>query len=574
MVRDGTNSWWRLGSVRRVLCSDRSGSPSSRTSNSTLVAVVAVVAVLASTSLLAPSPVSASPAKFGPGNPAWEAYYQHPMDRQTWGPFCAGGGGGGGGTVVAAADGVPACGPTGSQQIAVNGRVSIKGFESVELAERFLKVRWKLTPLPRESADQLVSNYGSNDDLPIVANGTTGVAPQANDVISFSTASNFTGVGGYTGVVVGNDLTDGSGSVEVLGEDDQGTASLSFLDMTDWVVQPFLGLSYIEWLGLQDPATQTQPGATSTVWRRGPLKGRQDVFWRAPDGYIAEQSEDPYWNEDRTEFPQFGKIGSQPRVVADPALGQEDLFWEGEHSQLWEASYSVAQAQWTGPVRVPHSNTIASAPAVTAWPRGEVDVFWKGVDNNLWEETYAANLEHPQWSGPIKITDTGSQMSEPTVAADPALGTEEVFWQGQDDRLWGTSYSTADQQWAVPTPRTVRRKAGRRAGRVRVADRTGGRLLAGTRRGQSLGGVLRHRSQEPGLGQSHQGAARRGGAGVRAGGHHRHEGERGGRTRRERVHQSAADSRLYEYLYEIDRGVWVGPLPVHDSGELGGGLGC
>lgn len=39
------------------------------------------------------------------------------------------------------------------------------------------------------------------------------------------------------------------------------------------------------------------------------------------------------------------------------------------------------------------AGTIGSAPAVAVHPTGQQDVFWKGVDSNLWESFY-----QPSWS--------------------------------------------------------------------------------------------------------------------------------------------------------------------------------
>jgi len=188
---------------------------------------------------------------FGPGNAAWNAYYSDPTNTSTWAPYCAGGGG----TVVKSADGVPACGPTGSTIIILKSphRLTIEtpGFQCVELSDRFLYVHWGYLAKPG-NGDQVVASYGRGYRIPVVTNGTVGSAPQVSDVMSFSANSNFQDSdGGHTGVVVGSSVnSSGNGSIMLLDENDNDTAGLNTIAVSNWVVQSYGPYSYIEWLGL------------------------------------------------------------------------------------------------------------------------------------------------------------------------------------------------------------------------------------------------------------------------------------------------------------------------------------
>ena len=175
--------------------------------------------------------------------------------------------------MVQSADGVPACGPTGSTTIELespsNITVETPGFQCVELSDRFLYVHWGYLAQP-DNGDQVVAGYGAAFSIPVVANGSVGNAPQVSDVMSFSANSNFQDSdGGHTGVVVASSVnSSGNGSISLLDENDNGTAGLNTITVSDWVVQPYGGYSYIDWLGLT-PATTPAPTVTEVSPQTG-----------------------------------------------------------------------------------------------------------------------------------------------------------------------------------------------------------------------------------------------------------------------------------------------------------------
>src|SRR5262249_51722314 len=143
--------------------------------------IVALASVLASSGLMTPS--ASATASFGPGSAAWDAYYANPSDKTTWDAFCRGGGG----TYAADADGAPACGPLGSTTIGFPGPggSTSSGFQCVELVKRYLYVTRNWAVLAGTNGSQVVSNYGANNNVAVIANSTPGKAPTVGTVMSF-----------------------------------------------------------------------------------------------------------------------------------------------------------------------------------------------------------------------------------------------------------------------------------------------------------------------------------------------------------------------------------------------------
>lgn len=119
---------------------------------------IAIVASLAAAFAVGTAPpADAAASTFGPGDSAWNAYYASPSDTCTWAPFCQGGGG----HYIVAVKSVPACGPVGTTEIALpNGGGPTDGFQCVELAERYLYVKFAWGPMNSTNGAQVVKNYG------------------------------------------------------------------------------------------------------------------------------------------------------------------------------------------------------------------------------------------------------------------------------------------------------------------------------------------------------------------------------------------------------------------------------
>jgi hypothetical protein len=214
------------GWCRRLVASSR---PAILTRRLGVALAVAVAGVL-----LAASTAGA----FGKGNAAWNAYYKEPGNAATWAPFCAGGGG----TVKYSGDGVPACGPRGSTWIEIPGGISTPGFQCVELSERFLYVTHGWTTLKANGAE-VAAQYHSAYGVPLITNGTAGVAPHVGDVMSFSRTSSFSEPEeGHTGVVTASAVnSSGNGTITLLSENVGETGNSTPVAVTGWRVANLFG---------------------------------------------------------------------------------------------------------------------------------------------------------------------------------------------------------------------------------------------------------------------------------------------------------------------------------------------
>jgi hypothetical protein len=198
---------------------------------------------------------STSASSFGPGDKAWDNYYSNPANEATWGPFCKGGGA----TLVTSVQGVPACGPTpaaGGTDIYLPDKVGpVAGFQCVELAERYLYVKYGWKPISHTNGAQIVKNYAAQDNVSVTTNDTHGDAPMVGDVMSFSKYPTFSGIG-HTAIVSASSVdSSGNGTVTVIGENQNllkgyngFTAGSVTMTVTGWTIQSFDKNSYIEWL--------------------------------------------------------------------------------------------------------------------------------------------------------------------------------------------------------------------------------------------------------------------------------------------------------------------------------------
>jgi CHAP domain len=191
--------------------------------------------------------VAASAAHaFGSSDARWKAYYSAPGNESTWEPFCAGGGG----KVIAKGDGVMSCGPAGEVEIEIPGGISTPGFQCVELSERFLYVTRGWTTIKANGA-QVAARYASAHGVPLIANGTAGVAPHVGDVMSFSRTSSFSEPeAGHTGVVTASAVdSSGNGTITLLSENVGHTGNSTTVAVTGWrVVNLFGEFPSSEWI--------------------------------------------------------------------------------------------------------------------------------------------------------------------------------------------------------------------------------------------------------------------------------------------------------------------------------------
>jgi hypothetical protein len=162
--------------------------------------------------------------------------------------------------------------------------------------------------------------------------------------------------------------------------------------------------------------------------------GNEEVYWKGANSYLWENAESHgQWGGPVNT--QVGPLGSAPTATVGPA-GSDYVFWEGSDSALWEASTTATG--WSAQTRV-GMGPLGSQPTATSWAgaSGSVTlaVFWQGTDGNLWEATYP--FATGAWSGPEKI-GMGSLGSAPTATAQAtSTGVNiEVFWKGENSALW------------------------------------------------------------------------------------------------------------------------------------------
>ncbi|HVU74590.1 MAG TPA: hypothetical protein VHE83_16630 [Mycobacteriales bacterium] len=218
-------------------------------------------------------PAAHATTEFGPNDPAWQAYYAAPHDASTWPAFCAGGHG----RVAVAADGVPACGPTGGTAIDIPGDVATPGFQCVELSDRFLYVTHHWKDLVAHGA-QVAARYSIRYGVRLITSGTPGIAPHKGDVMSFSNQT-YTGNAtrdanhtdtGHTGVVVAStvDASSGIGTFQLLSENigNPRSGDLTTFTVQAWKIPTVFGWHFSEWIQ-SGSATSTQPttGPTSAA---------------------------------------------------------------------------------------------------------------------------------------------------------------------------------------------------------------------------------------------------------------------------------------------------------------------
>ncbi len=158
---------------------------------------------------------------------------------------------------------MPACGPTpagGGDKIFLPGGKNNfvdDGFQCVELAERYLYLRYGWAPIDRTNGAELVKRYaGAHPSVGIVKNGTSGQLPAVGDVMSFSRYSDFTGTGHVAVVTrVYKSGTDAHWHVVVLGENQNIVpryagfqAGTTDMIVNNWTIRSFDKNTHIEWL--------------------------------------------------------------------------------------------------------------------------------------------------------------------------------------------------------------------------------------------------------------------------------------------------------------------------------------
>jgi hypothetical protein len=236
------------------------------------VSLALALAMSISTFVAGPLAQVSAASTLDPTNPTWVAYYTNPTNTSIWSGFC----GAGGASYRADANGVPACGPTGSSDIYVPGGPGpnwtplagkIVGFQCMELAERYLYVKYGFAGLNNTNGGPLVSRYAAAHHLSPVVNGS-GKLPAVGDVMSFSTDAKFdiAGGDGHVGIVTDVSVNpSGTGHITIVGENQNFvsrtnhalTAGSATMQVRRKTITSFDASRYIEWLHVAGRLTDT-----------------------------------------------------------------------------------------------------------------------------------------------------------------------------------------------------------------------------------------------------------------------------------------------------------------------------
>lgn len=177
-------------------------------------------------------------------------------------------------------------------------------------------------------------------------------------------------------------------------------------------------------------------GPSVAVWpsvtRNTP--GQQDIFWKgSSDNRLWETVLNNGWRAP-SSVPGVDNVASSPAVAVNAALDEEDIYWTGTDSHLWQEIWA---GKWSGPYDL-GMGSLGSAPALCVWPSGtrgapgQEDVFWKGSgDSRLWEAVL-----NNGWQGPRSVPGVSNVASGPAAVINVALDQEDIYWMGTDGHLW------------------------------------------------------------------------------------------------------------------------------------------
>jgi hypothetical protein len=311
-------------------------------------------------------------AAFGKGNAAWNAYYNEPGNESTWEPFCEGGGG----HVKAHGDGVMACGPTNEgNEIEIPGPgltkgISTPGFQCVELSERFLYITHGWGTIGANGA-QVAERYASAQGVPLIANGTAGVAPHIGDVMSFSN-ENFANPkeAGHTGVVIASNVdSGGNGTITLLSENISGDGNESTFAVTGWKVASVFSFKASEWVqsggggGPLEITTKELPVGTPGKYYAASLNvtgGAGGDTWSlssgalqaglslAPSGQIAGVPKWPGVVSVSVRVTDSQGHSQSAVLVLKVGAQHEELFARASDGSVWHDYFIPGSSSWSG----------------------------------------------------------------------------------------------------------------------------------------------------------------------------------------------------------------------------------
>ena len=429
-----------------------------------LTAMVAVVGAL----VLAPSA-----GAFGSDNSAWKAYYKEPSNESTWEPFCEGGGG----HVKAHGDGVMACGPTNEgNEIEIPGPgltkgISTPGFQCVELSERFLYVTHGWGTIGANGA-QVAERYAAAHGVPLIANGTAGIAPHVGDVMSFSN-ENFANLkeAGHTGVVIASNVnSSGNGTITLLSENISGDGNESTFAVTGWKVASVFSFTASEWVqsgsggGPLAIATKELPRGTPGhryVARLNATGGAGGYKWILPSGALQAG----------LYLTSSGEISGTPKrpgtasvsvtvtdaeghersatLVVKVGAEHEELFARASNGSVWHDYFIPSSSSWSGwgSLGSESGATLQSSVSVGYNQGGSEELFARASNGSVWHDYFTPGTS--AWSGwGLLGSAAGATLQSDVSVGYNASGSEELFAGASNGSVWHDYFIPGSGSWS------------------------------------------------------------------------------------------------------------------------------
>jgi hypothetical protein len=317
-------------------------------------------------------------------------------------------------------DGVIACGP-GPDQGGTDTAVQFTGYsftnyewECVELSERFLDLVYGQGPYSAPGGDDIVSNYPGSKLTQVNNNGSS--LPSAGDV--FSESGTQQNPYGHTGVITAVNVTNGSGTVTTMDQNNYNDGGVLKINVVNGVLQNDVS----GWL--HNPAATS--GSTTPKVTPVQYNTEMDVFKRGSDNAIWGDTIQAGSNSWGGWHSLGGGLASNPS--ADQYGTEMDVFATNSAGQLYQKTYQPSSG-WGGWTQ--RASNMAGDPASIAY-NGKLYVFSRGTDGNL----YVTYWNGTSWIGPNRIAGNGSTAmgSSPTVTI---FGSEmDIFMRGVDSNLW------------------------------------------------------------------------------------------------------------------------------------------
>ncbi|HUR99567.1 MAG TPA: hypothetical protein VMZ26_15990 [Pyrinomonadaceae bacterium] len=164
------------------------------------------------------------------------------------------------------------------------------------------------------------------------------------------------------------------------------------------------------------------------------------------------------WNSFRT------KVGSDPGAacrsggkvdVFVSGYGNSTAWWAWFENGAWANQYSIDPKPGSSEFRNPlpaiggkvMGGAMLGSPDACSWGGKRLDLFVRGTDEYIWHKFRDDNGTWHEWTslGGMKMT------SDPS-AATRAKGQMSIFARGENNQIWTTTYTLANDRWSPWLP--------------------------------------------------------------------------------------------------------------------------